>query len=149
MSNRLGALVAVIGIAAAACVPAAQSPGTSAEATGQTSLAASTAPSIIDGTIEFGTGGTECSLTNRATTFPKSASFRLVANLKRPLHAGEANSMFVFGPAGTEEIKAPPPHRVAPCIYNDIYPGLAPGLYVIEMRAGSEVLAKGVFRITP
>jgi len=101
------------------------------------------------GTIEFGTGGTECSLTDRATTFPASATFRLVAYLERPLHAGEANSMFVTGPDGTEEVPAPPPPPFTHCIYNDVYPGLPHGHYAVEMRAGIEVLAKGAFNIAP
>ena len=46
------------------------------------------------GPIEFGTGGTECSLTEKATTFPSSAGFRVVATLNRPLRAGDALSMF-------------------------------------------------------
>ncbi len=43
------------------------------------------------GPIEFGTGGTGCSLTDKATTFPSSAGFRAVATLNRPLRAGESN----------------------------------------------------------
>ena len=141
-----GGPVAVIGIIASACAPAAGSPGaSSSEPTPPTSTQASAAP----GTIEFGTGGTECSLTGKATTFPTSATFRLVAILNGPWHAGEPNSMFVAGPGGTDELKAPPPPAFTHCIYNDVTPGLPPGHYVIEMRAGSEVLAKGAYDITP
>ena len=105
---------------------------------------------VAPGTIEFGTGGTECSLSGKATTFPTSASFRLVAELNRPLRGGEPTSMSVSGPLGTEEWDdgSPPPPGTH-CIYNDIYPGLTPGHYDIEIRAGSEVLAKGSYDITP
>jgi hypothetical protein len=146
MLSRLGALVAVIGLTVSACAPVAGSPGVSSSGPTQpNSLQASTAP----GTIEFGTGGTECTLTGKATAFPTSATFRLVATLNRPLHAGEPNSMFVAGPVGTEEVSAPPPPPFTHCIYNDVYPGLPTGHYVIEMRAGGEVLAKGAYDITP
>jgi hypothetical protein len=131
MLNRLGALLAVIGIAVACAI------------------APSSGLADPKGTIEFGTGGTECSLTDRAATFPASATFRLVAYLQRPLHAGEANSMRVTGPAGTDEWNNSPPLPFVDCIYNAVYPGFAPGHYAIEMRAGSEVLAKGAFDITP
>ena len=58
--------------------------------------------------------------------------------------------MRVTGPAGTDEWNnSPPPPPFVHCIYNDVYPGFPPGHYVIEMRAGSEVLAKGAFDITP
>ncbi len=52
------------------------------------------------GPIEFGTGGTGCSLTEEATTFASSTGFRVVATLNRPLRAGEATSGSWTVPAG-------------------------------------------------
>ena len=100
------------------------------------------------GPIEFGTGGTGCSLTDKATTFPSSAEFRVVATLNRPLRAGEATSWFVDGPDGRAEI-AEQHSALTECIYSDVDPRLPPGRYAVEFRAGLELLAYGKFDITP
>ena len=100
------------------------------------------------GPVEFGTGGTACSLTDKATTFPSSAGFRVVATLNRPLRAGEATSAFVDGPGGRLETKEQ--HSAGTkCIDSDVDPGLPPGHYRVEYRAGLELLAYGQLDITP
>ena len=101
------------------------------------------------GPIEFGTGGTGCALTDRATTFPSSAGFRVVATLNRPLRAGEATSWFVDGPSGRGEAATEQPSALAECLYSDFGRGHSPGHYAVEIRAGLELLAYGKFDITP
>jgi uncharacterized membrane protein YhaH (DUF805 family) len=102
------------------------------------------------GPIEFGSGGTECLLTDRATSFSSSAGFRVVAWLNRPLREGERTKVIVDGPNATQEIAERPHSALTTCIYNDLKPGdLPPGHYAIEFRAGLELLAYGVVDITP
>lgn len=58
--------------------------------------------------------------------------------------------MVVNGPNGPQEMPSVPPSPTqSSCVYNDVHPGLPPGHYVIELRAGSEILAKGAYDITP
>ena len=72
-----------------------------------------------------------------------------MATLDRPLHAAEPNSMVVTGPDGVQEIDGTQPLPFSHCIYKVANPGLSIGHYVIEMRAGNDVLAKGEFDIAP
>jgi hypothetical protein len=127
-------------VSACAGVPEAGSPVASAEAPDT---------AIPKGTIAFGTGGTGCALTGQATTFPTSATFRLVTYFARPLRAGEPYTMRVTGPVGPEETDEGPPPTRSDCLSNEVYAGLAPGHYVLEFRAGNEVLSQGAFDITP
>ena len=108
------------------------------------------APAAIPkGTVAFGTGGRECALTGQATTFPTSATFRLVTYFARPVRAGEPYTMRVTGPDGSEETDEGPSPTRSDCLYNEVYPGLATGHYVLEFRSGNEVLSQGAFDITP
>ncbi len=106
--------------------------------------------SLLQGTVQFGTGGTECSVTGEATTFPSTATIHLVAHLERTVSAGEVITMAVTGPDGEDFTTDEPPAPTSfECIYNDITPGLAPGSYAIDFLVGQERLATGAFQITP
>lgn len=103
----------------------------------------------LKGTIEFGTGGTECSVTGEATTFPASATIHLAAHLEREVPAGEVIRLIVLKPDGTTETGDTTYDEAATCLYQDLSPGLQPGHYALEFRTGSEVLSRGELDITP
>jgi hypothetical protein len=87
----------------------------------------------LKGTIEFGTGGTECAVTGEGTTFPASATIHLAAHLERQVSAGEVISLTVLNPDGTTETGDSTCDTAATCLF----------------RAGSEVLSRGELNITP
>ncbi len=106
--------------------------------------------SILQGTVQFGTGGSECSVTGVASTFPATTPIHLAAHLERTVAAGEVITMVVTGPDGEDlSTDEPPAPTSFECIYNDITPGLPPGSYAIEFLVGQERLATGSFQITP
>jgi hypothetical protein len=105
--------------------------------------------SVLAGTIEFGTGGTGCSVTGGATTFPTSSAFHSVAYFERDTRPGETITTTVTYPNGTKESQDQTFDETGKCIAQDVPPGLAPGHYGLEYRSGTEVLAKGEFDITP
>jgi hypothetical protein len=107
------------------------------------------ARAILAGTIEFGTGGTGCSVTEPATTFPASAAIHSVAYLPRDTRVGETITVAVTYPDGTTETNDEAAGQVASCVTQEISPGLAPGHYALQYRSASEVLATGGFDITP
>ena len=105
--------------------------------------------SSLTGTMEFGTGGTGCSVTGNATTFPSSTAIHSAAYLERGTRPGETITTTVTYPNGTSESNDRVFDDTGICITEDVESGLAPGHYVIEYRSGTEVLAKGEFDITP
>ena len=104
---------------------------------------------ILGGTMLFGTGGTGCAVTGQATTFPASASIHTVAFLERDVVAGESITIAVTYPNGTTESGAEVMEEGGRCIFDSVDPGLTPGKYVIEYRAGTTVLSRGELTITP
>jgi hypothetical protein len=105
--------------------------------------------SILAGTIEFGTGGTGCSVTGTSTTFKASSPIHSAAYLQREIRAGETITTVVTFPNGTSEPSDRTFDDTGKCITEDVEPGLDPGHYGLEYRAGTEVLAKGGFDVTP
>ena len=104
--------------------------------------------SILAGTIEFGTGGTGCSVTGRATTFPSTTALRSVAHLQREAHASETVTVVVTYPDATTESANQTMTDSADCVSQSISAGLAPGHYTLQYRVGTEILATGGFDIT-
>ncbi len=104
---------------------------------------------ILGGTMEFGTGGTGCAVTGEATSFPSSTSIRLVAFLERDVVDGETITTAVTYPNGTTETSNDVWEEGGRCVSETLPPGLAPGRYVIEYRAGTTVLSRGELTITP
>jgi hypothetical protein len=105
--------------------------------------------SMLAGTIEFGTGGQECSVSDRATTFPASATIHYAAHLQREMRGGEKITITVTFPNGTTDSTDETFDKAGQCVYQDIDPGLDVGHYVMEFRSGTELLSKGEFDITP
>jgi hypothetical protein len=110
---------------------------------------ASQARSILGGTIAFGTGGTGCSVSGSAKTFPSTTAIYSVAYLDHDTTAGQVITVAVTYPDGTTETNDETMAQAAGCVTQDISPGLTPGHYVLEYRSGGEVLANGGFDITP
>lgn len=104
---------------------------------------------ILAGTIQFGTGGTACSVSGNATFFPATSTIHLAATLKREVPVGETVTMVVTVPDGTNQTEDKTFDTAGQCVYQDIPPGLPSGHYILELRSGSEVLAHGTFDITP
>lgn len=105
--------------------------------------------SILGGTIQFGTSGSGCSVNGTATSFPASTAIHSVAYLERKTTTGETITIAVSYPDGTTDSTDQAMAAAADCLTQDIAPGLDPGHYGLEYRAGTEVLAKGGFDITP
>jgi hypothetical protein len=106
--------------------------------------------SVLKGTILFGTGGTGCTVTGGAATFPSSSSLHLAAYLKREAAAGEVLTLVATDPGGATQTRDEPANSApVTCLYLDVKSGLAPGHYVIEYRSGAEVLSRGEFDVTP
>ncbi|HEX6867658.1 MAG TPA: hypothetical protein VF119_02575 [Candidatus Limnocylindrales bacterium] len=104
---------------------------------------------VLAGTIQFGTGGTGCSVTGTATTFPASASIRSVAFLKEDVAAGTTLTTIVTFPDGTSDTGDQTLDTTAGCVTQAIESGLPAGHYGLEYRVGTETVAKGAFDITP
>jgi len=105
--------------------------------------------SILKGTMEFGTGGTDCAVTGRATTFPASTTIHLVAYFEREVPVGETVTQALTSPDGTTDTADQTFTSSASCVFQDIDPGLAAGHYRMEFRSAGGVLSKGEFDITP
>jgi hypothetical protein len=104
----------------------------------------------LRGTIEFGTGGSGCTVEGRASTFPANASVYEVAHLTREVVAGETVT-FRVSRDGTELASVPRAFDVTGDCLGGTLPGalLTPGHYRVEYHAGSEPLASGEFDVAP
>jgi hypothetical protein len=102
------------------------------------------------GTVEFGTGGSGCSIDGTASSFPSgTASIYEVAHFAREVSAGEVVT-FKVSQAGAEVASVPRTFdAVGNCLGGTLPGGLPPGHYRIEYLAGAESLAAGEFDITP
>ena len=107
----------------------------------------------LRGTIEFGTGGSGCSVDGRASTFPLGSFVYVVAYPSRDVAAGEVLTLRV-SQDGVEALSQPDTLDTAlgkgDCLSGSM-PGtaFAPAHYRFEYRAGSETLAAGEFDISP
>lgn len=103
------------------------------------------------GTVEFGTGGSECNVEGRSATFPSGgASIYEVAHLAREVQAGEVVT-FRVSQDGTELASVPRTFDATGDCLGGTLPGalLTPGRYRVEYLAGSEILASGEFDVVP
>jgi len=105
--------------------------------------------SLLKGTIEFGAGGTGCSVSAKATTFPASTTIHVAAHLEREVPAGETVTLVATNPQGATQTRDQTLTSSATCLSLDLPSGLPAGHYGLEMRSGSETLSKGTFDITP
>ena len=105
--------------------------------------------SVLRGSIQFGTGGSGCSVTGLATSFPASAKIHSAAYLERDVRAGETLTLAVTAADGTSETTDQTFVTSGSCLYDDLPSGLPAGHYVLEYRSGTEVLSHGAFDITP
>lgn len=115
---------------------------------GCTSAPAETA---LGGTVEFGTGGSGCSVDGTASSFPAGvASVYDVAHFAREVRAGEVVT-FKVSRDGAEIASVPRTFDVAGDCLGGTLPGalLTPGRYRIELLAGADTLAAGEFVIGP
>jgi hypothetical protein len=99
--------------------------------------------------VQFGTGGEACSVTARAESFPTGTDLHFVAWLERDVTAGETITIVETYPNGTSDPVSQPVNAAASCLYGDIASGPASGHYTLEVRVGTESLAKGAFDATP
>jgi hypothetical protein len=102
------------------------------------------------GTVEFGTGGSGCSVDGTASSFPSgTASIYEVAHFAREIRAGEV-VMFRVLQDGAEVASVPRAFdATGDCLGGTLPNGLPPGQYRIEYLAGAESLAAGEFDIRP
>jgi hypothetical protein len=105
--------------------------------------------SILRGTVEFGTGGSECSLTETGTSFATDETIHLAAHFERTTAAGETVTLIVTDQDGTTETNEQTFDAPSDCLFMDLGPGIPPGHYALEFRAGTELLASGELDITP
>jgi hypothetical protein len=113
-------------------------------------LLGSPADSTSRGTVEFGTGGSGCSVDGTASSFPSgTASIYEVAHFAREVRVGEVVTFRVLQD-GAEIASVPRTFdATGDCLGGALPSGLPPGQYRIEYLAGAERLAAGEFEITP
>ena len=104
---------------------------------------------LLKGTVQFGTGGSECSLTQTGTTFASTDTIHLAAHFERTVAAGETVTMVVSYEDGTSETSDETFDEPTDCLFMDLGPGVPAGRDPVEVRAGTEVLARGELDITP
>jgi hypothetical protein len=105
--------------------------------------------SALKGTVQFGTGGTACSVSGTATSFKAGTDLHFVAWLERSVSAGETLTVVQTFPDARTDTTDQKVESAASCMYGDLPSGDAAGHYAMEVRSGSEVLAKGGFDLTP
>jgi hypothetical protein len=105
--------------------------------------------SALKGTVEFGTGGQACSVSGGATSFKAGTDLHFVALLERSVSAGETLTVVQTFPDGRTDTTDQKVENAASCMYGDLPAGASAGHYAMEVRTGSEVLAKGAFEVTP
>jgi len=104
---------------------------------------------MVRGSVQFGTGGTECQVTGVRSTFTTTETVHIVAIFERPAKADEAADLVITNPDGTSETHPQTFDEGTTCMYFDAGPGFESGVYSLELRIGSEVLAKGAMTVTP
>lgn len=108
---------------------------------------------VLRGTVEFGTGGSGCTVDGRASKFTPGGSLFVVAYPSRDVPAGEAVTLRVLSD-GVELASLPQTFGSAlgkgDCLSGSM-PGDAftPGHYRFEYLAGTETLAAGEFDVAP
>lgn len=108
---------------------------------------------VLRGTVEFGTGGSGCSIEGRASTFPPRGSLYVVAYPSRTLPAGEVLTLRVLRD-GAELFSQPRTFDAAlepgDCVSGGLQGAeLTPAHYRFEYLAGTETLAAGEFDVAP
>jgi hypothetical protein len=113
-------------------------------------LLSTPADSTRRGIVEFGTGGSECSIDGVTSNFPSgTASIYEVAHFAREVRAGEVVTFRVLQD-GAEVASVPRTFETTgDCLGGTLPSGLPPGQYRIEYLAGTEPLAAGEFSIGP
>ncbi len=109
----------------------------------------SQAAKVLAGTVEYGSGGTGCAVTGKATTFARSVTVHYAAHLTPVVPAGTTVTQTRTFPDGRIESQDQAFDTTSRCLFGDVGPNLSPGRYVLEFRAGTEILSKGTFDITP
>ncbi|HYO43554.1 MAG TPA: hypothetical protein VES19_10195 [Candidatus Limnocylindrales bacterium] len=102
------------------------------------------------GTVEFGTGGSGCTIEGVATSFPSGAgAIYDVAHFAREVSTGEVVTFRVLQDG--KELAAVPRAFTATgdCLGGALPEGLPPARYRIEFLAGTELLAAGEFDVAP
>jgi hypothetical protein len=107
------------------------------------------AQSILKGSVEFGTGGTGCSVNASAGSFPAGANLHFVAWLSRDVAVGETITVVQTYPDGTSDPTRQAVDSAASCLFGDVVSGPTTGRYTIEVRSGTELLASGGINVTP
>jgi len=102
----------------------------------------------LRGTVEFGSGGSGCSVEGRASTFAAGGAVYAVAHLTREVPAGTVVT-FRVSQNGSEVGSVPRTFDVAGDCVTGTLPGasLMPAHYRVEYLAGAETLATGEFDI--
>ena len=107
----------------------------------------------LRGTVEFGTGGSGCSIQGRASTFPPGGSLFVAAYPSRTVPAGEVLTLRVLRD-GAELFSQPQTFDAAlepgDCVSGGMQGAeLTPAHYRFEYLAGTETLAAGEFDVAP
>jgi hypothetical protein len=106
---------------------------------------------ILGGTAEFGTGGTGCSVTGRAASFPRSTGpVHAVAHLKHEVQAGTTVTLTIEQNGEPFETADQAFPETGACVYTTIEVGqLEPATYGLILSTGGEELSRGSFEVTP
>lgn len=103
----------------------------------------------LRGTIEFGTGGSGCTVQGRASSFPSSTAIYSVGYFTRELPAGGVVTVVLTQDGIAIGSREETVDVAADCIAWSLPPAsLTPAGYRLDYVVGSEALATGEFTIT-
>lgn len=106
--------------------------------------------SLLAGTVEFGTGGSGCSIEGKAAALTRTGTMHVVAHLRRDVNPGEVIRLTVTDDAGGAEGSETAAVAPTGCV-SIVIPleAVDPGRYAFDYRVGSESLANGEVLIGP
>lgn len=105
---------------------------------------------VLGGTVDFGTGGTGCSVTGTGTQFQVGQPIHVAAHLKREVPAGETVTVRLITGGSVLQSGSQSFATAGRCVYLDLpTTSLGAAAYRLEYLSGTEILSSGSFTLTP
>jgi hypothetical protein len=105
--------------------------------------------SMQKGTVEFGTAGSGCQVSDRTSTFTPDQTVHVAAHLPRDVHAGETVTVTISKGGAELERSVTTIDSEAICLSGTVPASAFPGGHIeVSYTIGTELLAQGAFDIT-